>query len=341
MRSPAFVFPPPPRIPSRNRPCSARSRSAIVTGRPRSTRLVTPCSETPQGTMPAKCESSGSTLMAMPLKLTQRRNRMPIAAILSSAGWPSGSGGRVRPRHPDADAILAALAFNVELGQRADDPVFQRRDEGAHILAPPLEVEHDIGHALAGPVIGVFAAAAGLVDRQPVGLDQVGKFRAGACRIERRMLDQPDQLLLPCPSRIVGGALLHEGDGKSIVDKSRLDPPFDGRRPGAGMERRGELAAVEHRFSGLNAIIWMGRAPPSSATVIRRRDGLLAAPNYGRHGPCFAGSDLLHAASRFRPVSFVTCGRGGIGRRAALRSLWGNPWKFESSRPHQSEFPGN
>jgi hypothetical protein len=29
------------------------------------------------------------------------------------------------------------------------------------------------------------------------------------------------------------------------------------------------------------------------------------------------------------------CGRGGIGRRAALRSLWGNPWKFESSRPHQ------
>ena len=29
------------------------------------------------------------------------------------------------------------------------------------------------------------------------------------------------------------------------------------------------------------------------------------------------------------------CGRGGIGRRAALRSLWVNsPWKFESSRPH-------
>src|SRR5690242_18750002 len=34
----------------------------------------------------------------------------------------------------------------------------------------------------------------------------------------------------------------------------------------------------------------------------------------------------------------VTCGRGGIGRRAALRSLWGNPWKFESSRPHH-HFP--
>ncbi len=50
--------------------------------------------------------------------------------------------------------------------------------------------------------------------------------------------------------------------------------------------------------------------------------------------PCFAGNDLLHAASRFVPAP-TTGGRGGIGRRAALRSLWGNPWKFESSRPHQ------
>ena len=52
---------------------------------------------------------------------------------------------------------------------------------------------------------------------------------------------------------------------------------------------------------------------------------------------CFAGNDLLHAASRSVPAP-TTCGRGGIGRRAALRSLWGNPWKFESSRPHQN-FP--
>jgi hypothetical protein len=32
------------------------------------------------------------------------------------------------------------------------------------------------------------------------------------------------------------------------------------------------------------------------------------------------------------------CGRGGTGRRAALRSLWGNSWRFESSRPHQLTF---
>src|SRR3989454_10832768 len=28
------------------------------------------------------------------------------------------------------------------------------------------------------------------------------------------------------------------------------------------------------------------------------------------------------------------CDRGGIGRRASLRSWWGNPWGFESLRSH-------
>ncbi len=46
---------------------------------------------------------------------------------------------------------------------------------------------------------------------------------------------------------------------------------------------------------------------------------------------CFA---TCREPVRTGPV--VTCGRGGIGRRAALRSLWGNPWKFESSRPHHN-----
>ena len=44
---------------------------------------------------------------------------------------------------------------------------------------------------------------------------------------------------------------------------------------------------------------------------------------------------LLHAAPPDTVRHLPRCGRGGIGRRAALRSLWGNPWKFESSRPHQ------
>jgi hypothetical protein len=35
------------------------------------------------------------------------------------------------------------------------------------------------------------------------------------------------------------------------------------------------------------------------------------------------------------PLSF--CSRGGIGRRVRLRTVWGNPWRFESSR-EQSHF---
>ena len=37
----------------------ATSTSAIVTGSPRSWRLVTPCSRMPHGTIPSKCERSG------------------------------------------------------------------------------------------------------------------------------------------------------------------------------------------------------------------------------------------------------------------------------------------
>ena len=92
----------------------------------------------------------------MPCSVTQRFTRMPIAAILSSQPV-----ALVRPAHPDADAVLAPLAAHVEGGERADDPFLQRRDEAAHVRAAALEVEHHIGHALAGPVIGELAAAAG------------------------------------------------------------------------------------------------------------------------------------------------------------------------------------
>ena len=46
-------------------------------------------------------------------------------------------------------------------------------------------------------------------------------------------------------------------------------------------------------------------------------------------------SCYMPATDGLAPLVNTACGRGGIGRRAALRSLWGNPWKFESSRPHQ------
>ncbi len=46
-----------PKIPL-NAALSAMSASLMVTGNPRSTRLVTPCSLMPQGMIPPKCERS-------------------------------------------------------------------------------------------------------------------------------------------------------------------------------------------------------------------------------------------------------------------------------------------
>ena len=99
---------------------------------------------TPQGTMPEKCERSGSTLSAMPCSVTQRGTRMPMAAILSSQPV-----ALVGPAHPDADAVLAPLAAHVEGGERADQPFLQRRHIAPHVRPAALEVEHHIGDALA------------------------------------------------------------------------------------------------------------------------------------------------------------------------------------------------
>ena len=82
---------------------------------------------------------------------------MPMAAILSSLTFAF-----VRPAHPDADAVLAPLAAHVEGGKRADDPFLQCGDEAPHVRPAPAQIEHHIGHALAGPVIGHLPAAAAL-----------------------------------------------------------------------------------------------------------------------------------------------------------------------------------
>ena len=69
------------------------------------------------------------------------------------------AGTLVGPAHPDADAILAPLAGDVERRQGADDPFLQRGHEAADVGAAPLEVEHHIGDPLAGAVIGELSAA--------------------------------------------------------------------------------------------------------------------------------------------------------------------------------------
>ncbi len=67
----------------------------------------------------------------------------------------------------------------------------------------------------------------------------------------------------------------------------------------------------------------------------------VVASGFRRHRSNCPQPSLVHSRGfcymqpRRRKSALPRCGRGGIGRRAALRSLWGNPWKFESSRPHQ------
>ena len=103
-----------------------------------------------------------------------------------------------------------------------------RRDEGTHIGPPALEIEHHIGHPLSRPVIGVFAAAAGRVHLEPVGRNQVLGLGAGAGRVERRMLNQPDQLVGLARGN-APGLRFHEGHGFRVGGQSLRYPPSDWR----------------------------------------------------------------------------------------------------------------
>src|SRR5690606_19031392 len=75
--------------------------------------------------------------------------------------------------HPDPDAALAHVGGHAELAQSADDPLLQSAHEGAHVAAAPVQVQHDIGHPLAGAVIGELTAPPRAVHREAAGLQQV------------------------------------------------------------------------------------------------------------------------------------------------------------------------
>ncbi len=120
----------------------------------------------------------------------------------------------LRPSHPDADAVLAPLAAYVHRIERKDHHFFKRHDEGADILPPAFEIKHHIGNALAGAMISVFAAAAGRKNRKTVRLHKVLRIGAGACRIEGRMLDEPETSSSP-PSAITATS-------RSIVSTASL-----------------------------------------------------------------------------------------------------------------------
>lgn len=102
-------------------------------------------------------------------------------------------------------------------------------------------------------MIGIFAAAAGGMDRETIGRDEVGGIGTGSGRIERRVLDQPDKLIgLATRNPLDLG--FHPRDRLRIGDEIRRDPPAHRRMAG-----RGEKAAVEavalHGIEGSVAIL--------------------------------------------------------------------------------------
>ena len=151
---------------------------------------------------------------------------------------------------------------------------------------------------------------------------------------------------LPCPagaatrfSAIVDPDLAAHLPGKGMPARESAGRIFlhsrdDGAE--AGTLRHGSFATVVRLCcEAFGKIAAMTGRRPSFPIENTDFPPLSAACDFCDECACAAHAHLLHAARR-TGFGSTTCGRGGIGRRAALRSLWGNPWKFESSRPHQS-----
>ena len=209
--------------------------------------------------MPAKCARFGAALTLKPCELTQRRRRTPMAEILA---WLPGPD---LPPHPDTDPAVERLGLHAELGQRLDDQRLQRRHVGAHVAEAAADVEHDIADALAGAMVGELAAAAGAVHGKAGGVEEVALPGAGAGGVERRVLEEPDQL-----ARGAGGDRLdaggHDGGGRLVGHEPGRDEPFDGR-----------VGAHVHAANVAEA--W-GRAPGAAGGVTgRARDSLTPSRN--------------------------------------------------------------
>ena len=65
---------------------------------------------------------------------------------------------------PYADAIASALAANVEMFERVNDPLFEIVDEESDVAFSFVEVEDGVCNSLSGPVVCILTASSGLID---------------------------------------------------------------------------------------------------------------------------------------------------------------------------------
>lgn len=65
---------------------------------------------------------------------------------------------------PYAYAVGSALAVDVKVLERVDDPLFEVVDEESDIAFSFIEIEDGVCNSLSGPVVCVLAASSGLID---------------------------------------------------------------------------------------------------------------------------------------------------------------------------------
>uniref|UniRef100_A0A0N4Z8I6 DNA helicase n=1 Tax=Parastrongyloides trichosuri TaxID=131310 RepID=A0A0N4Z8I6_PARTI len=213
---------------------------------------------------------------------------------------------------PDADAPLTHPRLDAELIQSADDPVFQAMHEGAHVLAAPVQVEHDISHALAGTMIGELPAPP-YRSRRSRDFGRAGPFGPADATAAAHGSRRPRRGL--CPD----GVLRRKGRGRRRRWR-RHAPARPAGRPAPRRRRRPDgLPDVRAPRRG-GAVAAAGPAGRHPARTGRRHPrgsaGAGASPDPGRSS---AGAGLRRRRRRGRRPGGRPA-REGAGRHARGRS---------------------
>ena len=134
----------------------------------------------------------------------------------------------VGQHHPDADPARAPLAPHAEAAPACGSPAPRAGARSAGRRRRAASGRAYIGDALAGPMIGVAAAAAGGVDREAVGRRAARRVRRWCrrCRAAGARAARPARARRR--SRIAVDALLHRRQRLGVGDERLAGAPLDG-----------------------------------------------------------------------------------------------------------------
>src|SRR5271166_4685303 len=75
--------------------------------------------------------------------------------------------------NPYTDAPASTLPRDPKYRKGIDNPLFQGGHESAYITSPFLQINHDIGDALAGTMVGILPSTAGFVHGKSFWIQQI------------------------------------------------------------------------------------------------------------------------------------------------------------------------